>query len=512
MRERRADTNAGRVKVDEATTPSRAGGVEGKALPRRSSPCSGRRATARRHGCFASRPRPAPDSGAQGGAGGLAPAARLPDGSGRPAASTTSGALLARPRADRDLHHDGAFARRHHRLDERERDSNPVGLIYIVSHANEDGTLSFGVNSQDQDHHMAFLELRDALHPPNGVREHAPDACRHNQADNAIIDIKGCNIGRSPAMLDLLGRPSAAGPPSTRRCTSRSTATTGGSPQQARLQAESLIRSEAERNHPLPDAVDPRLTGAARTRAVRERARLMAERDRAIAAEVRARRPEVTAEMEAQGIFEALSGPEVQQAGTAAIPASEIRADVDRLYPHLSDRQRTQLTRELVRAQRVQSIRPMTYTLAARRRSRTSTLLGPGAGPEPLRRRPDRLRQPRRAGRPGRHHGGGRGAASTNPASRARRQHDPHVGDAERRRHHRDGRGRVANPERLRVGPRGDAAAGGGMLRRAARGRRMRGYLHHRSLDSGPHDHFQHRGWRTWTTSGPRAYRRGALR
>ena len=53
-----------------------------------------------------------------------------------------------------------------------------------------------------------------------------------------------------------------------------------------------------------------------------------------------------------------------------------------------------------------------------------------------------------------------------------------------------EGRGRIANPERYEWDLE-ETPGPNGMVRRAARGRRMRGYLHHRSLDAGPHDHFQ---------------------
>ena len=53
-----------------------------------------------------------------------------------------------------------------------------------------------------------------------------------------------------------------------------------------------------------------------------------------------------------------------------------------------------------------------------------------------------------------------------------------------------EGRGRIANPERY-LWDLEETRAGGGIVRRAARGRRMRGYLHHRSLDATAHDHFQ---------------------
>jgi len=367
--------------------------------------------------------------------------------------------------------------------------TDPVGLIYIVSHANEDGTLSFGVDSSDQDHHMAYVELRDALHPPDGSASTLP-RLRHNQADDAIIHIKGCDIGRSPAMLDLLaeafGGHVAVYAPTHEQVYGYDPSIAG----QARRQVESLIRSDAVRHNPEPPAVDPRLTGAARREALAERARLMTRRQRAIDAEIRARRDEVTREMEAQGMYEALSGPEVQQPGTAAISEARVRAEVNRLYPHLSAAQRNSLVRDLVRGEAVQTIRPMTYTLAV-----PTTLAHVNAFWGQVLRDSQftvtRLVSVNRAvqndrvvvtvevagrfSQPGQAGPGTMTLTSESPSDAAIIT---------------EGRGRIANPERYQWDLE-ETRAAGGIVRRAARGRRMRGYLHHRSLDATAHDHFQ---------------------
>jgi hypothetical protein len=78
--------------------------------------------------------------------------------------------------------------------------STPIGNLYIVSHAAQDGTLSFGLNDADQDKHISYDELHQALKkspdmfklPPNLIDE------------QTLIHIKGCNIGRSKRMLDDL--------------------------------------------------------------------------------------------------------------------------------------------------------------------------------------------------------------------------------------------------------------------------------------------------------------------
>lgn len=259
---------------------------------------------------------------------------------------------------------------------------------------------------------------------------------------------------------------------------------------QARAQVESLIRSDAERHNPLPPPVDPQLTGAARTAATRERARLLAGRTRAIAAEIRGRRSEVTFEMERQGMYEALSGPEVQQPGTARISADRVKAEVDRLYIHLSEAQRATLVRDLMRAQTVQTVRPMTHTLAVPQNlGHVMAFWGPSLTTAGF--RPTRLISVNRST------AGGKALVEVEVEGR---QSEP--GQAPRTATMTltsetpddgailtEGRGRIANPERYTWDL--EETRAGGLVRRAARGQRMRGYLHHGSLDAGRHEHFR---------------------
>ncbi|WP_281427719.1 DUF4157 domain-containing protein [Methylogaea oryzae] len=81
-----------------------------------------------------------------------------------------------------------------------------IGNIYLVSHAAEDGTLSFPLTAGDEAsrdknaHHITYAQLKNALATqprlftlPAGLIDR-----------NSTIHIKGCNIGRSTAMLDQL--------------------------------------------------------------------------------------------------------------------------------------------------------------------------------------------------------------------------------------------------------------------------------------------------------------------
>ncbi|MEZ4718288.1 MAG: DUF4157 domain-containing protein [Caldilineaceae bacterium] len=79
-----------------------------------------------------------------------------------------------------------------------------VANLYIVSHANEDGTLSFKLRDGDRnnDPHVQYGDL---------VRALRDDAARFNLPKGIIDDatkvyIKGCNIGRSSRMLDELDK------------------------------------------------------------------------------------------------------------------------------------------------------------------------------------------------------------------------------------------------------------------------------------------------------------------
>ena len=77
--------------------------------------------------------------------------------------------------------------------------SAPAGHIYIVSHANQDGTLSFPLNSKDKDTTLTFGELKVAL--KNNAALFKTSGGIDEQTS---VHIKGCNIGRNVEMLNAL--------------------------------------------------------------------------------------------------------------------------------------------------------------------------------------------------------------------------------------------------------------------------------------------------------------------
>jgi hypothetical protein len=77
--------------------------------------------------------------------------------------------------------------------------TEPVGNLYIVSHANQDGTLSFPLAKGDKDKKVTFGELREAVKSSPELFE------LHGQVDKrTTIHIKGCNIGRAKRMVELV--------------------------------------------------------------------------------------------------------------------------------------------------------------------------------------------------------------------------------------------------------------------------------------------------------------------
>lgn len=80
--------------------------------------------------------------------------------------------------------------------------SAPLGNVFIVSHANEDGTLAFGLNARDRDHHLGVVELRNALHPTDGGPSSLTDVS-HLVDDQTRIQIKGCDLGRNQQVVEL---------------------------------------------------------------------------------------------------------------------------------------------------------------------------------------------------------------------------------------------------------------------------------------------------------------------
>ncbi len=234
----------------------------------------------------------------------------------------------------------------------------PIGNLYIVSHANEEGTLLFGLNRADENARLTVSELRSALHPAGGV---TALASVNNRVDaRTRIHIKGCDIGRTQEMVELLdetfGGAGTVIAPTHEQIY-------GFDPSLAHAE-ERRIRTEhmaayMETLPPLPSKpapLDPTLRGSAQRAAQAERhtafkARRQAirERQKEVATEERRIAPEVALAGEKAGTYEALSGPMFQHPGTALFTAAELQPEVQRLYPQLSVAKKDSLVRRLIK-------------------------------------------------------------------------------------------------------------------------------------------------------------------
>jgi hypothetical protein len=77
----------------------------------------------------------------------------------------------------------------------------PIGHLVIVSHAHEDGTLMFKLDANDKDNRLEYGELKDANKGGS-----MPAVDQKIVDEQTSIEIRGCNIGRSPLMLNQIDK------------------------------------------------------------------------------------------------------------------------------------------------------------------------------------------------------------------------------------------------------------------------------------------------------------------
>ena len=235
-----------------------------------------------------------------------------------------------------------------------------LGRVTIVSHANEDGTLSFGVDANDTNRHTSFSDLKKALHPAGGGSRTLPKP--GTQVDRTTsVEIKGCDIGRSTDMLNLLSE--AFNGASVHAPThEQGYGFSDREGNAARDKATAFFRAAAEgKIPPVPD-VDPSLKGNAKKAAVTAHKQAVKVRNDAIAAEVATHKREIAFMRQWGKFYEFFSGPEVEAPGIKKVDLATVRAQVDHLYPHLTDKERAQLAKEMFTAEKVETIKPYAST------------------------------------------------------------------------------------------------------------------------------------------------------
>jgi hypothetical protein len=367
--------------------------------------------------------------------------------------------------------------------------SDPIGNVYIVSHANEDGTLAFGVDAGDTDHHTTVPELREALHPKRG--RSTLSSVKSRVDSQTRIHIKGCDIGRTQAMVELIdeafgGLGKVSAPTHEQRY---------GIDDALEADARKKFHDEIAAKYAAIPELDKELKGQARVKAKRERDKLVQKRLADIAAEEKSRRAEADERAILASHYEAFSGPMFQRPGTQLYTVKELEPELKRLYPHLDDKRRAALAAALVAAnkspandqhgQRVIRAEPLTFTdtdprnLAEAQRVFAKDLRAARFTPKTFARTKDvdgeefTLRIELEGKTPGGE--GSRifttGAAPTDAALL------------------KQGKAEMPNPGAYtwRIEEKHDPS---GTTKRTVVGERVLAYLHHESLDVKPHEHF----------------------
>ncbi|SFL96519.1 DUF4157 domain-containing protein [Variovorax sp. OV329] len=226
----------------------------------------------------------------------------------------------------------------------------PIGNLYLVSHANEDGTLMFGLDPRDPDHKLNATELRKALHPTEGnsaLAKIGPQVDAYT-----VVRIKGCDLGRNGEMLDLLdeafgGRGTVIAP--THEQTYGTDPDLGDRAGAQFARGDAAFNAKLDADHPEPPAVDKTLKGKALLEAQKARRDAVAKRKADIAAARKQHEAERSAATAKGLTFEGFSGPMFQHTGDAKFGVDELLPKLKVLYPHLSPDQRKSLADRLVK-------------------------------------------------------------------------------------------------------------------------------------------------------------------
>ncbi len=236
--------------------------------------------------------------------------------------------------------------------------SSPLGTIFIISHANEDGTLGFKLDSSDSDKRLSVVELRDAINNSSGISTLTSPTSQVD--DQTKIKIKGCDLGRNQEIVELFdkafnGKGTVTAPTHEQVYSTDSKAIEKGTAEAMTEHMETFEKGLAPLP-PKPKPVDKKLKGEERTEAQKkytEEKKALTDakkkRKEKIDAEKKSYKPTAKQKGEASGVFESLSGPMFQRTGSTLFTAGELQPKVDTLYDHLSKDQRKKLVSSLIK-------------------------------------------------------------------------------------------------------------------------------------------------------------------
>ncbi|MUL63093.1 hypothetical protein BOO86_01340 [Mycobacterium sp. CBMA 234] len=236
---------------------------------------------------------------------------------------------------------------------------DPVGNIYIVSHGAEDGTLQFGLTSTDDGAQTTVNSLKQALHPSGGGPSSLPSVGSVIDAQTRI-HIKGCDIGRTQEMVELIdeafGGTGVVTAPTHEQGYFEDPTLAGEARKAAHTKKIADFTAGLPPVPPEPAKIDPTLKGEERKQAKKEfdeataaRKEAQKERNAAVAAEEKRIAPELDQIAEEAGTVDTLSGPMFQRPGTQLFTTKDLQPEIDRQYTHLTKEQRDALAKNVVK-------------------------------------------------------------------------------------------------------------------------------------------------------------------
>jgi hypothetical protein len=237
----------------------------------------------------------------------------------------------------------------------------PIGNLFVVSHGNEDGTLSFGLDAADLvndpqhpksihgDSHLSPMELKEALHPKSG-KSTLPTVSGKIDA-KTTIHIRGCDLGQNKEFVNLIDE-AFGGKGQVIASTHEQVY---GTDDVLAAKARAKARKDIEDSEPMPPPVDRSIKDkAARKAASAAHAKAVKERQARIAQKLKDQAEDIKEAGALAGSYEAMSGVVMQRPGTTKFTEKEVTAEIERRYQHLGKKQRADLVRRVFVGQAVQ--------------------------------------------------------------------------------------------------------------------------------------------------------------
>ena len=237
----------------------------------------------------------------------------------------------------------------------------PIGNLFVVSHGNEDGTLSFGLDAADLvkdpahpksihgDSHLSPMELKEALHPKSG-KSTLPTVSGKIDA-KTTIRIRGCDLGQNKEFVNLIDE-AFGGKGQVIASTHEQVY---GTDDALVAKARAKAKKDIEDSEPMPRPVDRTIKDkAAKKAAAAAHATAVKERQARIAQKLKDQAEEIDAAAALAGSYEAMSGVVMQRPGTTKFTEEEVAAEIGRRYQHLTKKQRADLVKRVFVGQAVQ--------------------------------------------------------------------------------------------------------------------------------------------------------------